>query len=48
VQVTATQDNIAVIGKGLKSGEQVVTNGQYRLDNGVAVSIQTPKAAATG
>ena len=48
VQVTATQDDIAVIGKGLKAGEEVVTNGQYRLDNGVAVSIQAPKAAAAG
>ena len=48
VEVTATQDNIAVIGKGLKAGEEVVTNGQYRLDNGVAVSIQAPKVAAAG
>lgn len=48
VEVTATQDNIAVIGKGLKAGEEVVTNGQYRLDDGVAVSIQAPKVAAAG
>ncbi len=48
VQVTATQQNIAVIGKGLTAGEQVVTNGQYRLDNGVEVSVRTPKAAAAG
>jgi membrane fusion protein, multidrug efflux system len=48
VQVTATQDNIAVIGKGLRAGEQVVTNGQYRLDNGVVVSVQTPKVASAG
>ncbi len=46
VQVTATQANIAVIGKGLQAGEEVVTNGQYRLDDGVAVKVQTPKAAA--
>lgn len=48
VQVTATQQNIAVIGNGLKAGERVVTSGQYRLDNGVAVSVQTPKVAAAG
>ncbi len=46
VQVTATQDNVAVIGSGLKGGERVVTEGQYRLDNGVTVSIETPKTAA--
>jgi multidrug efflux system membrane fusion protein len=48
VQVVATQQNIAVIGKGLKAGEQVVTNGQYRLDNGVEVSVQAPKVAVAG
>ena len=48
VQVAATQQNIAVIGKGLQAGDQVVTNGQYRLDNGVEVSVQTPKAATAG
>ena len=48
VEVAATQQNIAVIGKGLRAGEQVVTNGQYRLDNGVLVSIQKPKQAAAG
>jgi membrane fusion protein, multidrug efflux system len=47
VQVTATQDDIAVIGKGLKAGELVVTEGQYRLDNGVTVSVQTPKSTST-
>jgi membrane fusion protein, multidrug efflux system len=46
VTVTATQDNIAVIGKGLQSGERVVTTGQYRLDNGVTVTVETPKTAA--
>jgi membrane fusion protein, multidrug efflux system len=48
VEVTATDGNVAVIGKGLQAGEQVVTNGQYRLDNGVAVSIAAPAAAAGG
>ncbi|MGH7045343.1 MAG: efflux RND transporter periplasmic adaptor subunit [Stellaceae bacterium] len=48
VQVTATQNKIAVIGEGLKAGEEVVTNGQYRLDNGVVVSIAAPKLARAG
>ena len=48
VQVTATQDDVAVIGKGLKAGDEVVTNRQYRLDNGVAVSVQAPKTATAG
>jgi multidrug efflux system membrane fusion protein len=46
VTVTATQDNITVIGKGLQAGERVVTAGQYRLDNGVIVTVETPKTAA--
>jgi multidrug efflux system membrane fusion protein len=46
VTVTATQDNIAVIGKGLQAGARVVTTGQYRLDNGVTVTVETPKTAA--
>lgn len=46
VEMTETQDNIAVIGKGLKAGEQVVTNGQYRLDNGVEVKAEPANVAA--
>jgi membrane fusion protein, multidrug efflux system len=40
VQVTARQGAIAVIGKGLSSGDKVVADGQYRLDNGTKVAIQ--------
>ena len=46
VRVLATQQGLAVIGKGLTAGEQVVTEGQYRLDDGVVVSTQAPNAAA--
>jgi multidrug efflux system membrane fusion protein len=46
VTVTATQDNITVIGKGLQAGERVVTAGQYRLDNGVIVTVEMPNTAA--
>ena len=48
VDVIATQKGIAVIGKGLAAGEQVVTQGQYRLDNGVVVSTRTPNISAPG
>jgi membrane fusion protein, multidrug efflux system len=47
VQVTARQGAIAVIGKGLSGGEKVVTNGQYRLDNGTKVAIQQTTVPAT-
>jgi membrane fusion protein, multidrug efflux system len=47
VDVIATQDNLTVIGKGLTAGEQVVTEGQYRLDNGVVVSVKPATAAPT-
>lgn len=40
VEVTARQGNIAVIGNGLSGGEKVVTDGQYRLDNGTKVAIR--------
>jgi membrane fusion protein, multidrug efflux system len=47
VQVTARQGAIAVIGEGLSGGEKVVTDGQYRLDNGTKVAIQQTTAPAT-
>jgi membrane fusion protein, multidrug efflux system len=47
VQVTARQGAIAVIGKGLSGGEKVVTNGQYRLDNGTKVAVQQTTVPAT-
>jgi membrane fusion protein, multidrug efflux system len=40
VQVAARQDKIAVIEKGISAGEEVVTDGQYRLANGVKVEVQ--------
>jgi membrane fusion protein, multidrug efflux system len=45
VDEIATPDNLAVIGKGLTAGEQVITEGQYRLDNGVVVSVKPAPAA---
>ncbi len=46
VTVTATQGNLSVIGKGLQAGEHVVTAGQYRLTDGVTVTLETAKPAA--
>jgi multidrug efflux system membrane fusion protein len=40
VDVAARQGTIAVIEKGLTGGENVVIDGQYRLDEGVKVEIQ--------
>ncbi len=39
VEVASVQDGIAVINKGLKPGERVVVDGQYRLTPGARVKI---------
>ena len=33
-----------MVEKGLAAGERVVVDGQYRLDQGTKVSIETPPA----
>lgn len=43
VTVAATQQGIAVIGKGLKAGDRVVVDGQYRLTDGSKVKIAGPQ-----
>ena len=49
VEVAAVEDGKAVIAKGLESGERVVIDGQYRLDNGVRITIlPAGKGAASG
>jgi multidrug efflux system membrane fusion protein len=51
VAVTARQGAIAVIGNGLSGDEKVVTDGQYRLDNGSKVVIRqttTPAPQSSG
>jgi multidrug efflux system membrane fusion protein len=40
VEVSDRQGAIAVIGKGLSGAENVVVDGQYRLDDGVKVAVQ--------
>ncbi|HUN95566.1 MAG TPA: efflux RND transporter periplasmic adaptor subunit [Bradyrhizobium sp.] len=42
VQVAARQFGIAVIAKGISDGAKVVSNGQYRLADGVKVNIESP------
>ena len=39
VEVAAVQDGIAVVTKGLATGERVVVDGQYRLTNGARVKV---------
>ena len=45
VDVSDRQGAIAVIGKGLSGGENVVVDGQYRLDDGVKVAVQQTTGA---
>ena len=47
VAVAEVENGIAAIGKGLTAGEQVVVDGQYRLDQGSKVNPQTPTADAS-
>jgi membrane fusion protein, multidrug efflux system len=44
LEVEATQDGIAVIGKGLSVGEKIVADGQYRLVDGARVRVDRPTA----
>ncbi|HTT80076.1 MAG TPA: efflux RND transporter periplasmic adaptor subunit [Stellaceae bacterium] len=48
VEVAAVQDGIAVVSKGLKSGERVVVDGQYRLFDGARVRFVLPRPGASG
>ncbi|WP_159731343.1 efflux RND transporter periplasmic adaptor subunit [Methylosinus sp. Ce-a6] len=44
VQLTETQEGIALIEKGLSAGQQVVTQGQYRLTNGSRIRVESSRA----
>jgi len=46
LEIEATQDGIAVIGKGIALGERVVVDGQYRLTPGSKVRIDQPAPGA--
>ncbi|HEX4508529.1 MAG TPA: efflux RND transporter periplasmic adaptor subunit [Burkholderiaceae bacterium] len=45
VEVATTQDGIAVIAKGLAAGQRVVTDGQFKLKPGSAIS-EAPRGAS--
>jgi membrane fusion protein, multidrug efflux system len=44
VEVAAVQDGIAVVTKGLRPGERVVVDGQFRLTEGAHVRLLPPRA----
>jgi membrane fusion protein, multidrug efflux system len=48
VEVTAVQDGIAVVTKGLSAGDKVVVEGQYRLTQGARVRVSAPAPGAAG
>jgi len=48
VEVTRRQNAIAVIGNGLSGGEKIVTDGQYRLDEGTEVAVGATTTAPEG
>lgn len=48
IEVAATEGGLAVVTKGLKPGEQVVVDGQFRLTNGTRVRIAAPPKKLSG
>jgi multidrug efflux system membrane fusion protein len=48
VQVTARRNAVAVIGNGLSGGEKIVTDGQYRLDDGTKVAVRATTTIPEG
>jgi len=43
IKVAQTEANVALIDSGLKAGEQVVVDGQYKLQPGAHVELTTPQ-----
>jgi multidrug efflux system membrane fusion protein len=43
IKVAQTEANVALIDDGLKAGEQVVVDGQYKLQPGTHVELTTPQ-----
>ena len=46
LEIEATEDGIAIVGKGIALGETIVVDGQYRLTAGSKVRIDPPAAGA--
>jgi multidrug efflux system membrane fusion protein len=45
IEVGTTTKELAVITSGLRDGERVVTDGQYKLKRGAPVSFTSPPVA---
>jgi multidrug efflux system membrane fusion protein len=43
IKVAQTEANVALVDSGLKAGEQVVVDGQYKLQPGAHVELTTPQ-----
>jgi membrane fusion protein, multidrug efflux system len=48
IEIAAVQDGIAVVSKGLKPGERIVVDGQYRLFDGAHVRIEQSHPGTEG
>src|SRR4029077_1905961 len=44
IKVAQTEANLALVDDGLKPGEQVVVDGQYKLQPGAHVELTSPQA----
>jgi multidrug efflux system membrane fusion protein len=45
IKVAQTEGNLALVDEGLKPGDQVVVDGQYKLQPGAHVEVTTPQPA---
>jgi multidrug efflux system membrane fusion protein len=48
IQVGSTTGDLTIISSGLNEGDRVVTDGQYKLQPNVPVTVSTPPAPAAG
>ena len=48
IETTPVDNELAIVTKGIAAGEQVVVNGQYRLDVGSHVDAKTQSAGSPG
>ena len=46
IETTPVNNDLTIVTKGITAGEQVVVNGQYRLDAGSRVDAKTPAAGS--
>jgi len=48
VETSPAAGNLTIVTSGLDGGERIVTDGQYKLQRGVPVTITSPATAASG